>query len=149
MTTETLEQIALRIARELNTTGKGLIDQGAAIEFARRLTAELSKQEPVAWWRYEGDLPKKFDKGWFQRGKPERNGIPLYVAPPPLFPADHVAVPKGNSEGGWKLDFGWLKKVKAVLRSTPDWEDCQIDLEEIEAVALAMLAAAGEGRGSE
>jgi hypothetical protein len=60
-----------------------------------------------------------------------------------------VSVPriKAGSQDGWLVEFAWLKKVKTALRSMPDWEDCSIDLEEIEAVALAMLAAKGDRNG--
>ena len=60
-----------------------------------------------------------------------------------------VSVPriKAGSQDGWLVEFAWLKKVKTALRSMPDWEDCSIDLEEIEAVALAMLAAQGDRNG--
>ena len=60
-----------------------------------------------------------------------------------------VSVPriKAGSQDGWLVEFAWLKKVKTALHSMPDWEDCSIDLEEIEAVALAMLAAKGDRNG--
>jgi hypothetical protein len=55
-------------------------------EIARAVDASgqecaLEQSIIVGWWRYESEYGDPFDKGLFQRNKPEKNGIPLYAQP--------------------------------------------------------------------
>lgn len=76
--------------------------------FLRRTNADgtpkESAAEPVAWYRYEGGVSPHFDKGWYQRDKPERNGIPLYAHPAP--PSD---------------------EARAQVAKLNQWRECVID----------------------
>lgn len=78
---ETPEQIALRVADEINADG-GEIGETTAIEFSRRLVAELTKQqEPFGYVYPEISRAFKASSCWTVYKNFLRGRIPLYLHP--------------------------------------------------------------------
>lgn len=98
--TETLEQIALRIARDMpeflweeGCPHESGVVKSEVVEFAKRLVEALNAQEPVAWADNSaihgrvGNCASAAAKeywersGWADRAMAERLKNPLYAAP--------------------------------------------------------------------
>jgi hypothetical protein len=104
---ETFEQMALRVAKEIEVPAFG---PAWAIAFAARIKEELCKGQKPAYWRFvHGD-------GSISFSSKVQVGTPLYPHPAPI-PADMVMLPRELLR--WILDNAndpayWLTQVEAA-----------------------------------
>jgi hypothetical protein len=120
---ESLEQIARRIARELNLVWYegsqsecGILEQEVAM-FAGALVEELDKQEPVAWRQIDGNATRLTTYIADKAGTWE----PLFTHPAPI-PEGYALVPSEPTEAmiaaGNRVMGGsgrWTTLYKAML----------------------------------
>lgn len=91
---ETIEQIALRIRKEMVLTfPNDPYEEKWTVEFSKRLLAEAAKQEPVALYKGMRQTPEGTREffGYLKEGVVLTENEHLYTAPP--IPADKVLVP--------------------------------------------------------
>ena len=107
---ETLEQIALRLAPRKNGTLEsdkyGFVNDAALVAYVSKVVAALGAQEPVAWLFDENG-----DKYWYESVQPF--GRAVYAAP--VVPADWQMVPKEHVCG--LQGFGALDDVCPACES--------------------------------
>jgi len=129
---ETLEQIALRVAKKSKLNELMWLDESietftdevvAVTDFAQRLVAALGAQEPVA----QVDMNKASCVRWLNSTDPDTfHGTKLYAAPQipqregwQLVPKDYTYAMKQAWLGGNSFD----ERYKAMLAAAPKPED--------------------------